>query len=241
MAATLLNDAGHQVVLHARNEARAAEAAAALPNAHGVVVGDLSSIRGMTEVAEAANATGPFDAVIHNAGVSNRESRRIETEDGLSHVLAINALAPYVLTAVMAPAQRLVYVASGLHRNGDSTLEDLNWADREWDAQQAYSDSKLYNVLLSCAVARLRPDVFANSVEPGWVATKMGGPSAPDDLGQGPTTQAWLAVGEDVATQVSGYHFYHQVPAGMHPDARNREVQDALLAQFAALSGVTLR
>jgi NAD(P)-dependent dehydrogenase (short-subunit alcohol dehydrogenase family) len=65
----------------------------------------------MRAVAEQANASGHFDAVIHNAGVGYRE-RRIETVDGLEHVFAINVLAPYVLTALIERPRRLVYLSS---------------------------------------------------------------------------------------------------------------------------------
>jgi len=81
MAARLLADDGHSVTLHARNAARAEVARAALPAARAVV-GDLSSIAGMRQVAEQANVGGPYDAVIHNAGVGYREPR-IRTDDGL--------------------------------------------------------------------------------------------------------------------------------------------------------------
>jgi|SRR5450755_4376932 NAD(P)-dependent dehydrogenase (short-subunit alcohol dehydrogenase family) len=68
MAARLLADDGHSVTQHARSAARAEDARAALPAARAVVVGDLSSIAGMRQVAEQANAGAPYDAVIHNAG-----------------------------------------------------------------------------------------------------------------------------------------------------------------------------
>ena len=59
MAARLLADDGHWVTLHARSAARAEDARAALPAARAVVVGDLSSIAGIGQVAEQANAGGP--------------------------------------------------------------------------------------------------------------------------------------------------------------------------------------
>jgi NAD(P)-dependent dehydrogenase (short-subunit alcohol dehydrogenase family) len=99
MAAQRLVDSSHKVVLHARNADRARQATAAVPGARHVVVGDVSSIAETRAVADQANAIGPFDAVIHNAGVGNRE-RRVETVDGLEHVFAINVLAPYLLTAL---------------------------------------------------------------------------------------------------------------------------------------------
>jgi NAD(P)-dependent dehydrogenase (short-subunit alcohol dehydrogenase family) len=69
-----------------------------------------------------------------------------------------------------------------MHRDGTSSLRDINWRERRWNASQAYSDSKLYVTALAFAVARHWPDVLSNAVDPGWVPTRMGGPDAPDDL-----------------------------------------------------------
>jgi NAD(P)-dependent dehydrogenase (short-subunit alcohol dehydrogenase family) len=240
MSAQLLARDGHDVVLHARNGSRAADTRAALPGAVGVVVGDLATIAGMRQVADAANAAGPFDAVIHNAGVGYRSPRRIITADGLSHVFAINVLAPYLLTALIEMPRRLVYLSSGMHRGGDPDLSDLQWEHRPWNGAQAYSDSKLFDVVLAFGVARRRPDVLSNAVEPGWVATKMGGPGAPDDLSLGPVTQAWLAVSDDPEASVSGRLFYHQRPRPADPAADGRELQDQLLARCAMLTGTAL-
>ena len=82
MAAKLLVETGHQVVLHARNRERADAARAALPQAEAVVEGDVSTIAAMRSVAAEVNRHGQFDAVIHNVAVGYRESRRIETADG---------------------------------------------------------------------------------------------------------------------------------------------------------------
>ena len=87
MAAQLLVEQGHHVVLHARSEARREEAMAAVPGADSVVVGDLSSLANMRSVAEQVNALGRFDAVIHNAAVGYKEHKRVETEDGFAQVL----------------------------------------------------------------------------------------------------------------------------------------------------------
>lgn len=118
MAARLLVADGHKVVLHARNQKRANEALSHVPGAEAVVIGDLSSIAETKHVAEQVNALGVFDAVIHNAGIGYRESRRIETIDGLSHLFAINSLAPYILTCLINKPKRLVYTSSGMHRSG---------------------------------------------------------------------------------------------------------------------------
>src|ERR1700733_9685899 len=209
MAAQLLVEQGHGVVLHARSKQRGKEALAAVPGAESVVIGSLSIIAQPRDVADQVNRLGLFDAVIHNSGVGYREPRRIATEDGLPQVFAVNTLAPYILTALIRRPTRLVYLSSGLHRNGDDRLQDLTWEHRAWDGQQAYSDTKLHDVLLAFAVARRWPGVLSNALEPGWVPTKMGGAGAPDDLDEGHRTQVWLAVSDDPAATVSGGYFYH--------------------------------
>jgi NAD(P)-dependent dehydrogenase (short-subunit alcohol dehydrogenase family) len=239
-AAQLLTSGGHRVVLHARNAARAKQALDAVPGAESTVVGDLSSITECRQLAAQTNALGAFDAVIHNAGIGDCESRRTPTVDGLPHVFAVNTLAPYILTALIRKPKRLVYLSSGLHRSGDRTLEDLTWTERRWKGSSAYADSKLHDLLLAFAVARKWPDVLSNAVDPGWVATKMGGRNAPDDLDEGAKTQAWLATSNDPAVLVSGQYFHHQKPRAPHPAARDEDVQERLLAQCAKLSGIAM-
>ena len=238
MAAGLLINQGHRVVLHARNEQRAADALKGNPKAEAVLTADLSSIHQTVELAEKINALGHFDAIIHNAAVGYQEPRKITTADGLPHLFAINSLAPYLLTALINKPQRLIYISSGLHRDGDSSLQDLLWEKRRWNGFQAYADSKLHNVLLAFATANKWKDVYSNALEPGWVATKMGGPSAPDSLEQAPLTQVWLASSNDPEVLRSAGYFYHKKPQAVHPDAKNRDVQELFLQRCAQISGI---
>ena len=240
MAGRLLAEQGHGVVLHARSEARAEATLAALPQVEAVLVGDLSALAAMRDVADQANRRGQFDAVIHNVGIGYRELRRVETVDGLSQLWAVNVLAPYVLTALMQRPGRLVYLSSGMHTGGDPSLDDPQWSGRRWNGSQAYSDTKLHDVLLAFGVARRWPDVLANAVHPGWVPTRMGGTGAPDDLDQGHLTQAWLAVSEDPGARVTGGYFYHQRQRDAHPAAQGPELQDRLLDYCRDMSGVAL-
>jgi NAD(P)-dependent dehydrogenase (short-subunit alcohol dehydrogenase family) len=240
MAAQLLVEQGHGVVLHARNEKRGQEALAAVPGAEAVVIGDLTSIAQTREVAEQVNGLGLFDAVIHNAAIGYREPRRIAIEDGLPQVFAVNTLAPYILTALIKKPKRLVYLSSGLHRNGDASLKDLTWEQRPWQGQQAYSDTKLHDVLLAFAIARRWPGVLSNALEPGWVPTKMGGAGAPDDLDEGHRTQVWLAVSDDPAATETGGYFYHMRPRKPNPAARDVERQEELLDACQRFSGMEL-
>ena len=77
-----------------------------------------------------------------------------------------------------------------------------DWTRRPWNARQAYAESKLYVTALT--LARAWPYIFSNAVDPGWVPTKTGGPSATGDLRLGYLTQTWLAVSHDPAATVSG-------------------------------------
>lgn len=240
MAAQLLVEQGHAVVLHARNGARGREAMQAVPGAQAVVIGDLSSIAETSGVAEQVNALGSFDAVIHNAAIGFRERRRVETRDGLSHVFAVNTLAPYMLTALIARPDRLVYVSSELHRRGDASLDDLNWTDRPWRGNQAYSDTKLHDALLARAVARRWPGVRSNALEPGWVATKMGGAHATGDLDAAHRTQVWLATSHDPAATVTGGYFFHMRPRKPSGALDDVDRQDRLLAACQRLTGIEI-
>ncbi|WP_353064184.1 SDR family NAD(P)-dependent oxidoreductase [Tunturibacter psychrotolerans] len=239
-AAQLLVEQGHSVVLHARSQQRADETQNKFPAAESVVVGDLTSIAQTRYVADQVNNLGIFDAVIHNAGIGYREPKRMVTEDGLSHLLAVNTIAPYILTALITRPKRLVYLSSMLHKNGDPSLNDLTWADRPWLGQQAYSDTKLHDVLLAFAVARRWPGVLSNALEPGWVPTKMGGSSATDDMDQAHRTQVWLAVSDDPVALVSGEYFYHMEKRHPHPATRDAGLQDRLLNFCFRVTGVEL-
>jgi NAD(P)-dependent dehydrogenase (short-subunit alcohol dehydrogenase family) len=239
MAGRLLVEQGHQVVLHARNGKRAGDAKQALPAAAAVVVGDLETIAGAREVATQVNALDRCDAVIHNAAVSYREEHRV-TADGVPHVFAINTLAPYILTALIAPPRRLVYLSSGLHHRAAANLDDVLWRRRRWNAPTAYAESKVHDVLLAFAIARRWPDVRSNALEPGWVATKMGGPGASDDLGQAHLTQAWLAASDDPAAETTAGYFYHLKPRAPNPETREVALQDRLMGICREISGIEL-
>jgi len=239
LAARLLIDQGHEVVVHGRNDDRSRDALKAAPGARGAVTGDLSTIAVAKTVADQVNKLGYFDAVIHNAGIGYREGR-VETEPGVPSVFAVNVLASYILTALIKKPDRLVYVSSGTHHGVRPRMDDLLWTRRAWSGFSAYAESKLCDVLLAFAVARRWKNVKSNALEPGWVATKMGGPSAPDDLHQGCVTQAWLATSEDkLARSTSGY-FYHQRPRAPNPIASGVRTQEELLAECHRISGVLL-
>ena len=238
-AATLIA-AGHRVVLHARDADRAADARTALPDAAGILVGDLASLAQTREVAAQAARAGAFDAVIHNAGVGGGVPERAVTEDGLERIFHINVVAPYLLTALMPRPARLVYLTSGLQEQGTVVWDDLQFTSRPWDGMQAYSDSKLYDVMLALALARRWPDTIVNAVDPGWVKTRMGGPAATDQLSQGADTPVWLATSTDHDALRSGRYLKHRRTLTPNPAARDEAQQNTLITRLAEITGETL-
>ena len=238
MAGQLLAAQDHDVVLNARDEARADAARSSLPHASAVLVADVSSTAGHAIASRLGHPAGALDAVIHNVAIGYRQKRRIETADGLSQLWAVNVLAPYLLTALMHRPDRLVCLSSELHRRVDGRLDDLQWRERGWHGTRAYSETKFQDVLLALAMARRWPEVRSNAVEPGWVPTRMGGPRASGDLAAGAVTQAWLAADEDAAASGTGGYSYHQQRARIH--LTDPDLQDRLIDHCAKLSGVEL-
>jgi NAD(P)-dependent dehydrogenase (short-subunit alcohol dehydrogenase family) len=240
-AAQDLVDRGHQVVAHARSRARADEVRAELRGTEAVLIGDLSRREDVIALAADANALGPFDAIIHNAGIGATEPERRETPEGRPHVLAINALAPYMLTSLISPPRRLIYITSGMHAHGDVTLSDVEWRTREWDPLQAYADSKLMMIALAFGVARIWPDVHTNAMDPGWIPTKMAkGQNATDDLALGHVTQVWLATSDEPEALLGGRYLYHQAPLKALELTHDPAFQDRALDAMERLTEVRL-
>jgi len=238
-AARTLMTEGHEVVLHARSSQRASALTDVAPRSAGVVIGDLASATETRAIADQVNRIGRMNAVIHNAGIYLQRGRG-STSEGHATVLAVNTLAPYMLTALIERPQRVIYLSSGMHRGASSSLRDIDWTKRRWDASTAYSESKLFVTALAFAVARHWSDVSSNAVDPGWVPTKMGGPGAPDDLTQGHLTQTWLASSEDPAAKVSGGYWHHRKQLRAEAAALDPDFQDRLMAKLAELTGLSL-
>jgi NAD(P)-dependent dehydrogenase (short-subunit alcohol dehydrogenase family) len=226
-AAQTLLEQGHEVVVHARNRDRLTAVGDLLDRGAAAVVGDLSDPEETREVAGQVNRLGRMDAVIHNAGVV-----------GGPQVLAVNVVAPYLLTALIHRPKRLVYLSSSMHRGGRAGLTGMDWSGHR--ATGSYSDSKLLVTTLAAAVARIWTEVFSNAVDPGWVPTKMGGPGAPDDLRLGHLTQVWLATSDDPQARTSGGYWYHQRRTEPHPAVRDRRFQDQLLQELAGFTATRL-
>lgn len=145
-----------------------------------------------------------------------------------------------LLTALMTPPGRLVYLSSGLEADGRVDLGDLQYQHKAWNGMQAYSDSKLYDVMLTLAVARRWPDVLVSAVDPGWIKTKVEGPGAPDAIELGSDTPVWLATSNEARALVSGGFWKRREQLAPNPSAHDLTLQDGLLEALGAITGVEL-
>ena len=226
-AAKALLASGFQVVVHVRSKARLTAVQELVDQGAVVTIGDLSDLAQTRDLASQVNQLGQMDAVIHNAGVISGPA-----------VLPVNIVAPYLLTALIRRPKRLIYLSSSMHTGGRPNLSGMDWTGRT--STGSYSDSKLFVTTLSAAVARRWRDVFSNSVDPGWVPTKMGGANAPDDLRLGHLTQEWLATSNEPEALTSGGYWHHQRRRKPHPSVNDTKFQDQLLDELARATGTPL-
>jgi len=235
-----LIDLGHDVVIHARDDSRADAARRDFPDAVGVAVGEFDNLESTKSLAAAANDLGPYDVVIHNAGVGGGVAGRALTADGLERIFHINVVAPYILTALMPVPARLIYLTSGLEADGTWEPGDLQWASRDWNGMRAYSDSKLHDLMLAFEVAARHPEAIVNAVDPGWIKTNLGGPQAPDPVELGAETQVWLATSDDPAATASGRYVKRREVQEPNPSGRDAAARAALVTELERLTSIPL-
>jgi NAD(P)-dependent dehydrogenase (short-subunit alcohol dehydrogenase family) len=226
LAAESLSSAGHEVVVHARNQDRAAALDALVDRGADLVIGDFTDRDDVRRVAAELNDARPLNAVIHNAGVWSGRA-----------VMPVNIIAPYLLTALLPTPRRLVYLSSSSHHGGRPSTAGVDWRGQR---AGSYDDSKLFVTTLAAAMARLRPDLLSNAVDPGWVPTRMGGPGAPDDLDLGHRTQEWLASSDDPEALTTGRYWYHGQRREPHPAVNDQAFQDHLLQALAEETGLSM-
>lgn len=205
LAGELLLKEGHEVVFHARSKS------SKLNPAYTYVFGDLNKLDEIKSVAHQANELGTFDSVIHNAGVYT---------SGPEELFNVNVVAPFVITSLMNPTERTVILSSGLQSGGTMNLNPKKCN---------YSDTKMFVVMMAKWFAKQRPDSYFNTVNPGWVPTRMGGAAAPDDLIEGAETQVWLATNNDPTAMVSGKYFFHKKQQPSNPLADSEDNQKKLI------------
>jgi NAD(P)-dependent dehydrogenase (short-subunit alcohol dehydrogenase family) len=253
---------GAKVLLHGRSPKDGAIAVETikreLNGADITFVGaDLSSLAEIRRLAEEVLALAPrLDVLVNNAGLVR--DRRSTTVDGFETTFAVNHLAPFYLTHLLidrikasAPA-RIVTVASSAHATVKLNFDDLS-AERSYSGGNAYSRSKLANILFTYELARRLEGtgVTANCVHPGTVRSGF----ARDENGmvgivyklfgrffltpeEGAKTSIHVASAPDLHS-VSGQYFAKCKPATPSRTARNPEVSRRLWKASEAMLGIT--
>jgi NAD(P)-dependent dehydrogenase (short-subunit alcohol dehydrogenase family) len=246
---------GATVVPVGRDERRLAKVAREV-GAEGVRA-DLASLSEVRRLADELLARHErIDVLVNNAGVM--PGRRQVTEDGLELTLAVNHLAPFLLTNLLldrlresAPA-RVVTTSSIAHTGGLIDLDDLQ-LDHGWRGMRAYSNSKLANILFTRELARRLggTGVVANCFHPGVIRTRLtrranplllvGARLAAPFLGSpktGAETLVWLASAPE-AGEVTGRYFENCKPARQSAQSQDDTLARALWEWSTEVTGLT--
>lgn len=260
--AAALAQMGASVIVHGRDPVRVEDACSRLRSAakqqaiHGLVadLGSLASVRRLAD--EVKNDHDRLDVLINNAGLVTR--KREQTADGFERQLAVNHLAPFLLTNLLldrllasGPA-RIVNVASNAHHRAQFDLDDLNWKKRPYSGIGAYGATKLANILFTAELARRLEGsgVTANCLHPGVVSTNIftgmgilgtlfGIVTRPFLLSaeSGAATSTYLAAGPEVAA-VSGKYFNLCKPVTPAPAGMDQRAAAALWQHSERLTGL---
>lgn len=195
--ARALAGAGAHVVLAVRDVAKGEDAAATVPGSREVRRLDLADLASVREFVEAWH--GDLDLLVNNAGVMIPPEGR--TEDGFETQFGTNHLGHFALTNLLLPhvTDRVVTVASGAHRFVRGIDFDNPNSTGDYNAQRAYGQSKLANLLFTLELQRrlgeLGSPVRALAAHPGWSATGLQGHTPSRVL------RAVLAVGNRIFAQ----------------------------------------
>jgi len=237
---------GAHVLVHGRSPEKVGEVVAEVRGQGGRaegLVADLASLEAVAVLARATLDVAPsLDVLINNAGVGfgSDRSRREVSHDGHELRLAVNYLAPFVLTRELlargAPRRTIINVASIGQERID--LEDLMCA-RRYDGQIAYRRGKLALVMFTFDLAEELPAIAATALHPGtFLDTAMVRetglqPHGPASRGAESLVRV---LGTALDGQASGLFFDETRPARAHPQAYDRETRQALRERTLALT-----
>jgi len=236
---------GMRVIVHGRSKTKVdlalGQLRAELPGAtlDGVAF-DLGTLAGVHRGVEAITKLAPqLHVIVHNAGIFANE--RVLNGDGIETTFAVNYVAPFALTELLAPLliesatvapSRVIDVASVAHTRGRIHLQDLQLS-ASWTGYAAYAQSKLALVMHALTLAEKRdPEkLVAYSLHPGVIATKLlrqgFGPVQGAPVETGAKAIAMLAGGEAV-TEPSGSYFSDGVATPPSTAARDSQTRHAL-------------
>ena len=253
---------GAVVVMVCRSRERGEAARAAISEKSGsrrvdLMIADLSSQGSIRKLARSLKAQYPeLGVLINNAGII--PSRRRVTVDGIEMQLAVNHLAPYLLTNLLLDelkaegSARVVTVSSQVHSKSAIPFDDIH-SEREYSSSGVYRKTKLANVLFTYELAR-RLDgtgVTANCLHPGVIATKLldaymggsteGGFGSGEVLGGSPEEGANAVLYAAAAPEihgVTGKYFVNNADAESAPISYDEDHARKLWEVSAELTGL---
>lgn len=254
-AALALARQGARLILHGRDAGKAEQVREQIISATGnpnieFVVADLSLLSEVRRMAaELHRRLDRLDVLINNAGMMPGRERMV-TPEGFEQTMAVNLLAPYLLTGLLldllrqAPEGRVIMVSSSAHKQ--SARPDFSdWLqEKDYSPLRAYGNAKLFLILVTQRLATLLPglgihQVTVNAMHPGAVASHF---SVDSDLApvlrllgrlarsffrtpeKGAETMVWLATAETMKG-ISGNYFIDCRPAkvGRKYDTKENE------------------
>ncbi len=243
---------GAQVILHGRNQEKGRALLRELGRETGnrdmdLITADLSLQRNVVWLAEEISSKYEhLDILINNAGVFERV-RKI-TPDGVEMTLAVNYLAPFLLTRQLlpllkkSPPSRVVNVSSIAHRD----IHHIDWdnlqGEHHYDPYHAYALSKFCDITFTYSLSQMiaTTGITVNCLHPGVTDTKMLREGFPGVLGQPPSegakTSVFLAMAPEVGG-VSGMYFEEsQGPGRSSRLTYDRDVQERLWSMAEKLT-----
>ena len=230
---------GHELVLHGRSAEKVQGTRDAVQNVAPAAVlhtahADLADLAAVARMAADLTKRLPrLDVLINNAGVY-MTTRRL-SRDGFETTLAVNYLAPLLLTTLLLPllrkslTPRVVTVSSIAHTSGRVPLDDMN-SERNFDAYRAYANSKLAVALFARELARREAWLTSNSLHPGVIDTKLlhaGFDMVGDPVAEGARTPVFLATSPEVKG-ISGKYFDRCAAVAPAPPVEDRRLAQRL-------------
>jgi NAD(P)-dependent dehydrogenase (short-subunit alcohol dehydrogenase family) len=245
---------GARVILHGRNPEKGHAVLREIQRETGsrdldLIIADLSLWKNVIRLAEeVSSASGRLDVLVNNAGVF--EPVRKLTTDGVEMTLAVNYLAPFLLTHNLLPllkrstGSRVVNVSSIAHRD----IQNIDWdnlqGERYYDPYHAYALSKFADITFTYSLAQkvASTGISVNCLHPGVTDTKMLREGFPGVRGQPPAdgakTSVFLALSPEVEGVTGMYFEESQRPGRSSPLTYDREVQERLWGIAEKLTGL---
>lgn len=222
--ASNLAEPGATVLVHGRRPERVQAAGERIGGRWEPAVADLGSFAAVRELAASVAARGPLDGLVNNAGIGylTAPPRGARTEDGREPTWQVNVLSHFLLTVLLRDALaaggggRVVHMSSGVATGGGVDLDSPD----EPRGVDPYRQSKVALMLLAREMGERWPGIDVNAVNPGWIATKMGG-SGGGDLAAGADTATWLLT-DPALDGTTGRHF-----ADRREQRPNAQTEDA--------------